>query len=100
MWCVTDPDENMHNLILVAYKYDGIPQDTILVNPNGNSKMKKPCNQVMDSTKKKLSNVISTEKPKTAVDIVYEEKGGLLSVKSAGQLPHGRDQIYYLKMKQ
>ena len=42
MWCVTDPDGSMHNLVLynyiVAYKYDGIPQATILVNPHGNSK--------------------------------------------------------------
>ena len=38
MWYVADPDGNMHNLVLVAYKYDGIPQDTILVNPHGNSK--------------------------------------------------------------
>ena len=54
----------------------------------------------MESTKKKLSNVLTTEKPKKAVDIVYEEKGGLLRAKSAGQLPHSRDQAYYLKKKQ
>ena len=100
MWCVTDPNGNMHNLVLVAYKYDGIPQDTILVNPHGNSKKMKPYHRVMESTKKKLSNVLTTEKLKKAVDIVYEEKGGLLRAKSAGQLPHSRDQAYYLKKKQ
>ena len=36
----TDPDGNMHNLVLVAYKYDGILQDTILVNSHGNSREK------------------------------------------------------------
>lgn len=54
----------------------------------------------MESTKKRLSNALTTEKPKKAVDIVYEEKGGLLTAKSAGQLPHSRDQAYYLKKKQ
>ena len=89
----------MHNLVLVAYKYDGIPQDTILVNPHGNSKKKKSYHRVMESTKKKLSNALTTEKPKKAVDIVFEEKGGLLSARSAGELPHNRDQAYYLKKK-
>ena len=54
----------------------------------------------MESTKKRISNALTTEKPKKAVDIVYEEKGGLLNAKSAGQLPHSRDQAYYLKKKQ
>ena len=89
----------MHNLVLVAYKYDGIPQDTILINPHGNSKKKKSYHRVMESTKKKLSNALTTEKPKKAVDIVFEEKGGLLSARSAGELPHSRDQAYYLKKK-
>ena len=40
----------------------------------------------------RISNTLTTEKPKKAVDIVYEEKGGLLSARSAGQLPHSRDQ--------
>ena len=39
---------------------------------------KKSYHQVMESTKKKLT----TEKPKKAVDIVFEEKGGLLSARS------------------
>ena len=46
---------------------------------------KKPYHQIMESTKKRLSNALTTEKPKKAVDIVYEEKSGLLSAKSAGQ---------------
>ena len=53
----------MHNLVLVAYKYDEIPQDTILVNPHGNSKKKKSYHRVMESTKKKLLNALTTEKP-------------------------------------
>jgi len=53
----------------------------------------------MESTKKKLSNVLATEKPKKAVDIVFEKNGGLLNARNAGELPHGRDQAYYLKKK-
>ena len=54
----------------------------------------------MESTKKRLSNALTTEKPKKALNIVYEEKGELLNAKSAGQLPHSRNQAYYLKKKQ
>lgn len=38
---------------------------------------KKPYHRIMESTKKKLSDALTTEKPKKAVDIVFEEKGGL-----------------------
>ena len=61
---------------------------------------KRPYHRTMESIKKRLSNALTKEKPKKAVDIIYEEKGGLLNAKSAGQLPHSRDQAYYLKKKQ
>ena len=54
----------MHNVVLVAYKCDGVPEDTMLVNPHSNSKKK---NQVMESTKTKLSNALASEMPKNAV---------------------------------
>ena len=89
----------MHNVALVAYEYDRIPEDTMLVNLHGNSKKKKPNNQVMETTKTKLSNALASEKPKDSVDTVFKQKGGLLGAKSAGELPHSRDQAYYLKKK-
>ena len=30
----------MHNVVLAAYKYDGITEDTLLVNLHGNNKKK------------------------------------------------------------
>ena len=96
---VIDPDGNMHNLVLVAYKYDGIAQQTLLINPHGNSKKKQPYHRVMDSTKAKLSRALATEKPKDAVNTVFKEKGGLLNAKSAGELPRSREQAYYLQKK-
>jgi len=57
---VIDPDGNMHNLVLVAYKYDKIVQQTLLINPHGNSKKKQPYHRVMDSTKAKLSRALAT----------------------------------------
>jgi len=38
---IIDPDEKMHHLVLVAYKFDKVPQDAVLVNPHGNFKSKK-----------------------------------------------------------
>jgi len=39
---ITDADGNMHNLVSIGYKYDGIAQQTLLINPHGNSKRSSP----------------------------------------------------------
>ena len=78
VWCFADPDGKMLNVVLVTYKYDGIPEETMLVNPHGNSKKKKP---EMDSTKAKLSQALGLEKPKDTIDTVFKQKGGLIGAK-------------------
>ena len=89
----------MHNLVLVVYKYDGIPQPITLIRPHGNSKGSKPYHRVMESTKNHLASTLATNSPKNSINTVFKEKGGLLNARSAGKLPRGREQAYYLKKK-
>ena len=85
--------------MLVTYKFDGVPEHTVLVRPHGNCKENKPYRRTMESTKKLLTTKLESQSPKTAVNSVYESKGGILKAGSAGKLPRNRNQAYYLKQK-
>jgi len=39
--CITGPDGKMHHLVLVAYKFNKVTQEAVLVNLNGNFKSNK-----------------------------------------------------------
>lgn len=81
----------------MAYKFDGVPEHTILVRPHGNSKEDKPYCRTMKSTVQQVTTNLTTQTPKCAIDKVFNDKGGLVKSSSAGQLPCSRNQGYYLK---
>ena len=94
-----DPAGKTCDLILIAYKFDGVPEHTILVRPHGNCKEDKPYYRTMKSTVKQLTTTLATQTPKHAINKVFDDKRGLLKSSSAGQLPRDRKQGYYLKRK-
>ena len=59
----------------------------------------KPYYRTMQSTVQQVTANLATQTPKCAIDKVFNDKGGLVKSSSAGQLPHGRKQGYYLKQK-
>ena len=87
------------DLVLVAYKFDGVPEHTILVRPHDNSKEDKPYYRTMKNTVQRITTSLAMQTPKRAIDKVFNDKGGMLKSSSAGQLPCGRKQGYYLKRK-
>lgn len=86
----------MNPVVMTAYKFDGVPEHTVVTRPHGNSKSNKPYRRTMSSTKTRLAAKLKTEKPKDANDSVFQSKGGLLGAKGAGELPRGRTQAYNL----
>lgn len=84
---------------MVAYKFDGVPEHTVLVRPHGNGKEDKPYYRTMKSTVQQITTNLAMQTPKRAIDKVFSDKGGLVKSSSAGQLPRGRNQGYYLKRK-
>ncbi len=91
-----EPGGKMHPVVLTAYKFDGVPEHTVVTRPHGNSKTNKPYRRTMASTKTHLATKLKTEKPK---DAVFQSKGGLLGAKGAGELPRDRTQAYNLNRK-
>ena len=94
-----DPSGDMCDLALVAYKFSGVPEHTVLVRPHGNSKEDKLFYRTMKSTMQQVATNLSTHTPKHAVSKVFNDKGGLIQASSVGQLPRDRNQAYYLKHK-
>ena len=76
----------VHDLVLVAYKFDGVPKHTILVRPHGNCKVNKPFCRTTESTKNHLTTTLESQPPKTAINTVFHSKGGIVEAKSAGKL--------------
>lgn len=73
--------------VLVMYKFDGVPEHTVLVRPHGNAKESKPYRRTMKSTRHQLEKELQVRKPKDAVDVVFESKGGMVHASSAGHKP-------------
>lgn len=94
---ISDSSGNMVPYQLVTYKFDGVPEHTVLVRPHGNSKRDRPYRRTMKSTKEQLEAKLKVSKPKDAIEAVFESKGGLLGASSAGQLPRGSTQAYNMK---
>ena len=82
---------------VLVYKFDSVPEHTVLVHPHGNAKENKPYWRTMKSTKKKLEAELQVKKPKDAIQAVFELKGGLLCAGSAGQLSRCATQAYNMK---
>ena len=70
-----DPAEKVHPYVLITYKFDKVPEHTILVSPHGNYKENKPYRRTMESTKKLLSTKLESQSPKKAVNSVHESMG-------------------------
>ena len=66
----------------------------MLIKSHGNSKKRKQsfC-RTHPSTMKALKEEAQIYPPKQAVNVVYEEKGGMMGAKSLGELPRNRDQV-------
>ena len=93
----TDKSGKIFPLALVVYKFDGVCEHEVLVRPHGNAKSNKPYRRTRESTKTMLKLELEHCDPKEAVDKVYEKRGGVVSAKSAGELPRGRTQAYNIK---
>ena len=68
---LVDPAGSVHDLVLVVYKFDGLPEHTILVRPHGNCKENKPYRRTMKSTKNQITTKLELQPPKTAVNTVF-----------------------------
>ena len=76
MFCIlSDPSGAMKPLVLTVYKFDGVPEHTVLVRPHGNAKENKPYRRRMQSTKRQLAAELQVRKPKDAIDTVFQSKG-------------------------
>ena len=73
----------MCDLVLVAYKFVGVPEHTVLVRPHGNSKEDKPFYRTMKSIVQQVASYLTTHTPKSAISEVFNKKGGLLKASSA-----------------
>lgn len=82
-----DHTGKQHPLVLITYKFDGVPEHKVFVKPHGNSKSNRPYCRTMESTKNRLEDELKSLKPKEAIHKVSQAKGGLLKASSAGELP-------------
>lgn len=88
----------MLNLALVPYTFTKGPEHEVLIRPHGNSHSGQPYQQTMPSTLTLLKN--SAEKPARAVvSDITREQGGLLGVRSAGNLPRDQKQVYNIRQQ-
>jgi len=94
-----DPAEKVHPYVFITYKFNKVPEHTILVSQYRNYKENKPYRWTVESTKKLLSTKLESQSPKMVVNSVHESMGGIINAESAGKLPRNRDQVYYLKKK-
>ena len=65
----------------------------IEVTPHGNSTVSnRPFKPTEASTKQRLRELVQTNTPKMAVDLLCEEKGGLENIRSSGEIARNRQQ--------
>ena len=93
----TDNTGEVLPLALVVYKFDGVPAHAVVVRPHGNAKSNKPYRRTRESTKNMIKEELEHCDPKEAVNKVFEERGGMISAQSAGELPRGRTQAYNIR---
>ena len=92
--------ETIAHIALIIYKFDGVEEHPVLVQPHRNSKKQKPHVRMATSVKQQLSTALATQSPKDATDTVTSNNGGLLRAASASHIPKNRQQAYYLKRSQ
>ena len=79
---------------IVQYWFDSGHEHRVLIKSHGNSKKRKQsfC-RTHPSTMNALKEEAQIHPPNQAVNVVYEEKGGMMGAKSLGELPRNRDQV-------
>ena len=93
----TDNTGEVLPLALVVYKFDGVPAHVVLVRPHCNTKANKPYRCTRESTKNMIKEELEHCDPKEAVNEVFEERGGMISAQSAGELPRGHTEAYNIR---
>lgn len=98
-YCVLDPSGRSLDLALVAYTFTKGPEHEILVRPHGNSRSgSEPYQRTLPSTLTLLKE--SGNRPaKAIVSSIASEQGGLLGIRSAGELPRNQKQVYNTRLK-
>lgn len=97
--CYADSSNKLTPFALVLYRFDQAEDHPVLFKPHGNAKHSRPYQRTRESTKSLLQEELKHSTPKVAVNTVFDKKGGLIAAESAGELPRGRPQAYYTKMK-
>lgn len=80
------------NLAFVQYLFSQ-GEHSIIVAPHGNAHGGKPYVRTMPSVMTKLKKESVSKTPKSVVKILSDESGGIMKIKSAGELPRGRQQV-------
>ena len=94
---VKDHKENPHHLCLVSYR---IPTGFVpSVTPHGNSKSKKPFYPTLPSTKLKIQSESKFRGPKSILNSVSNDVGGVIGAKGPCDLPRNERQVCYIKKK-
>ena len=77
---------------MIQYLLDG-PEVDIKIKPHGNSKQSVPFFRTAQSTKARIKELVTSHRPKNAIDVLTMEQGGELHARSASNLPRNRRQI-------
>ena len=86
------------NLALVAYTFTKGSEHEVMIRPHGNSKSGQPYQRTMPSTLQLLKE--AEYKPAKAVVLAISRKqGGILGVRSSGELPRDQKQVYNVRQK-
>ena len=93
-----DGNGQRHKYALIQYLFDG-PEVEVKVKPHGNSKHARPYFRTSESTKKRLQEIATSEKPKETINTLMMESGGELYARSAACVPRDSRQISYLREK-
>ena len=85
-----------HPLELVIYRFDGVQEHKVYIRPHGNAKSDQPYYRTM---KNMLHQQLKSSSPKDAIYSVTEAKGGIITARSAGELPLSQQQVYNINHK-
>ena len=78
---ITDKIGQCHKYAILQYNFDG-PKVEIKVKPHGNTLLDVPYFRTSDSTKTRLQEVATAQKPKEALNTIIKEKVGNIYARS------------------
>ena len=99
--CLLDADGKMIPLTIVQYTFlDGVVVPVKMA-PHGNSKnSSRPYYRTQNSTLEDIKENLPSVSPKQIVQQSYEKVGGVLEMKSSGEVSRNRRQVYNMKSYQ